>query len=538
MRRFLKLSSMTAAAVLAAAAVYAVATLPPRALRPSPPTGDGRLVWGAYHVHSTRSDGSGSVDEIADAAARAGLHFVVFTDHGDGTRVEAPVYRSGVLCIDAPELNTLGGHVVALNLQRPSAYPLAGEAKDVVEDIHRLGGWAVAAHPESPRPELRWRAPGVRIDGYEWLNVDSEWRAHGTWPLLGAGLRAFIRAPETVASLFESTRAGERRNRVASDDQMFSLAALDAHARIGSDSNGNTPGASLHLPSYSALFRTVAQAVPLERPLTRDALADSRLILDAIHDRKSYAIVRGFADVLAPIEIETGNGDVITGRVSAVPEAKVSVMPIAQGRYRLEARIAGRSFPWLVSDVVDLRSAESLPAPAAIEDATPSPNGTGPVIPPSEWRIEKNATSSATIQLAADRLVLAYQIGAGTPAGQYVALSAPAGAEPIERIEFAASARAPMRISVQVRVPGGTDGQRWGRSIYLDETTRRLAIRLADLQPIDRRTALRPVVARVQSVLVVIDTVNTRTGSAGEITLSDVRFVRGQASTSPPPRTR
>jgi hypothetical protein len=178
----------------------------------------------------------------------------------------------------------------------------------------------------------------------------------------------------------------------------------------------------------------------------------------------------------------------------------------------------------------------SIPAPTPPENTSASPGGTGPFVPPSDWRIEKNATSSATIQTPDDRLVLSYQLGAGEPAGQYVALSAPAGADPIERIEFAASARAPMRISLQVRVAGGPDGQRWGKSIYVDETVRSISVRLSDLQPIDRRTALRPVVARLQSVLVVIDTVNTRTGSAGELSLRNVRFVRGQAAPAQPPR--
>jgi hypothetical protein len=354
---------------------------------------------------------------------------------------------------------------------------------------------------------------------------------------VGAGLRTFIRAPETIASLFESTRVPARPNGVADGEPMFSLAALDAHARFGSDSNGARRGAALHLPSYSSLFRTVAQAVPIERPLTGDAPADSQLILNAIHDRRSYTIVRGFADVLVPIRFDARNGEAPTGEVSGVTDATVSVTPVAPGRFRLEARIAGHQFPWLVSDVMDVRALlVSLPGSAPPENITPSPSGTGPVVPPSDWRIEKDATSSATIHTPDDRLVLSYQLGAGEPAGQYVALSAPAGADPIERIEFAASARAPMRISLQVRVAGGPDGQRWGRSIYVDETTQSISVRLSDLQPIDRRTALRPVVARVQSVLVVIDTVNTRTGSAGELRLRNVRFVRGQATAPQPPR--
>ena len=140
---------------------------------------------GAYHIHSDRSDGSGTVDAIAAAAARAGLQFIILTDHGDGTRVARSAgYRSGVLTIDAVELNTTGGHYVALGLPA-TPYPLAGTPADVIEDVHRLGGFGIAAHPGSPRPSLRWQDWDAPFDGLEWINADSEWRDE-PWMPLGA----------------------------------------------------------------------------------------------------------------------------------------------------------------------------------------------------------------------------------------------------------------------------------------------------------------------------------------------------------------
>jgi hypothetical protein len=60
--------------VLAVAALIVFALLPP-GTRPtaSPPAS---TVRGAFHIHSSRSDGSGDVDVIAAAAARAGLQFI------------------------------------------------------------------------------------------------------------------------------------------------------------------------------------------------------------------------------------------------------------------------------------------------------------------------------------------------------------------------------------------------------------------------------------------------------------------------------
>jgi hypothetical protein len=557
MRRFLKFISITTAAVLAAVGVYVALTLPQRALTFASSAKDGQLVWGAYHVHSTRSDGSGSVDDIAAAAARAGLHFVIFTDHGDATRMEAPVYRSGVLCIDAVEINTEAGHVVALSLERPSPYPLAGEAADVIEDIHRLGGWAIAAHPDSPRPALRWRAQATGLDGFEWFNVDSEWRAHGNGRLFAAGLRSLIRAPEAIATLFEAPRSFERWDGPGRPS-LFSLAALDAHARIGSDSDGAAGRAAIRWPAYSSLFRTAAQAVQIETPFTGDPQRDSRLVLAAIRGRRSYSIVRAFADGLAPYRLVVSTRDgasssgfmfpasevtQLSGEVPGGPETEVLLLrdgapiatakgrvnqagPLPPGRYRLEARLPGRRFPWMVSDVVELIG--EPPPPAAATGVESSAAATlGPVVPRSDWRIEKDPTSTGTIDAGENEIALDYRLGAGSPAGQYVALAAPAGSDPIERIEFMGSSRAPMRISLQVRVAGGPDGQRWRRSIYLDEFPRKIAVSLSSLLPVDRRSTLRPIVARVQSVLVVIDTVNTAPGSAGRIMLREVRFVRG-----------
>jgi hypothetical protein len=99
---------MTAA--LVAAVVVWGWSLPARRTALDTTWGDGS-VRGVVHVHGRASDGRGTFDEIAAAAAAAGLQFVIVTDHGDGTRKpEPPAYRSGVLVIDAVEISTRGGH--------------------------------------------------------------------------------------------------------------------------------------------------------------------------------------------------------------------------------------------------------------------------------------------------------------------------------------------------------------------------------------------------------------------------------------------
>src|SRR6476659_9628398 len=123
----MKKVGLLTAAIVTAVIFFLLTTLPPW---PAPTNGGidpeiaRRTVSGAYHIHSTRSDGAADKDAIAAAAARAGLTFIILTDHGDGTRTpDPPAYLHGVLCLDAVEISTTGGHYVALDMQ-PSPYPL------------------------------------------------------------------------------------------------------------------------------------------------------------------------------------------------------------------------------------------------------------------------------------------------------------------------------------------------------------------------------------------------------------------------------
>ena len=74
---------------------------------------------------------------------------------------------SGVLTHRGVELNTTAGHLAALGAT-PSPYPMAGTPADVIEDVHRLGGIGVAAHPESPRAVAQlagWDVPlAIRLN--------------------------------------------------------------------------------------------------------------------------------------------------------------------------------------------------------------------------------------------------------------------------------------------------------------------------------------------------------------------------------------
>ena len=278
--------ALMAAAVLAAAFLFMVVPLPERPIALPAPASQPPTALGSFHIHTNRSDGSGTPDDVAAAAARTGLNFIILTDHGDGTRKpDPPQYRAGVLVIDAVELSTQAGHYIAIGL--PTApYPLRGEARDVAADVRRLGGFGVVAHPDSAKAGLRWRDWDGRFDAMEWLNADTEWRDEPPMHLVRALAHYRFRPAETLASLLDRPDTTlDRWDALTVRRPVVALAGADAHARAGwrdDDVNGYRREWFLRIPSYDASFRTFAMRVTLDNPLTKDAVADAAQIIAAL----------------------------------------------------------------------------------------------------------------------------------------------------------------------------------------------------------------------------------------------------------------
>ena len=69
---------------------------------------------GAIHVHSTASDGTGDMNEIAAAANDAGLDFVLVTDTaGSKTDEGVEKWNGSALIICGTELKPQGNHYIA-----------------------------------------------------------------------------------------------------------------------------------------------------------------------------------------------------------------------------------------------------------------------------------------------------------------------------------------------------------------------------------------------------------------------------------------
>lgn len=80
-----------------------------------------------------------------------------------------------------------------------------------------------------------------------------------------------------------------------------------------------------------------------------------------------------------------------------------------------------------------------------------------------------------------------------------------------------------MRLSVQLRVPDGPERGRWHRSVYLSPLPSQVSIPIREMTPVDVSPGVPLARDRVDSLLLVVDTVNTAPGTAGEVWLSALR---------------
>ena len=564
MRRF----AIALIVVVAAAALASYSLAPPPGDTLQIPQG-AAPVRGAVHVHTRKSDGTGTVDDVAAAASRAGLSFVVLTDHGDGTRaLEPPRYVEGVLCIDAVEISTAGGHVLALGMPH-APYPLGGEARDVVADIARMGGMSIAAHPGSPKPELRWLEWTAPFDGLEWLNADSEWRDEPETSLARTLFTYPLRPAESLAALLDRPDAVLLRwDALTARRDVVAVAGADAHARLWSpeDERSSGAGAAIRLPSYESLFRAFSISL-VDVALTGNAAEDAAAVLRALRDGRTFSSIDALAGPAfltfsassksgtagmgatlaagAPAAFEVRTNGPSNARIALLRDGEQvaaghggvlrHVTSGERGVYRVEVGLESARgqppVPWVLSNPIYVRApAETALAPdpyaPPTEFASMYDDG------PADARVEASARSQGAFDVVptvgGTQVSLRFALGGTRSDSPYVALVMPAGPRlsGYDRLMFSGRASVPMRMSVQFRVPQGPAGERWHRSVYLDPMAREIVVPFAQMTPRGATAEQRLPLALVSDLLFVIDTVNTAPGSSGQIWIDDIRYAR------------
>jgi hypothetical protein len=144
------------------------------------------------------------------------------------------------------------------------------------------------------------------------------------------------------------------------------------------------------------------------------------------------------------------------------------------------------------------------------------------------WGAEASPMSTSTLRPPAlsdgvAGLEWQYQLATGVSAGQYAAVRFPVdGLAGFDRLQLRARADHPVRVWLQLRASTVGEGERWGRTFYLDQDYRSLDMGFDELEPLGATSSQNPPLDKVDVILMVVDTVNTRPGTGGVVQLAEM----------------
>lgn len=263
---------------------------------------------GNLHMHTRYSDGSGSHAEIAQAALRAGLDFVIVTDHNvHVSGIEGYYYGDSpgqkVLLlvgeeIHDPRRDPQVNHMLVYGADAELS-PYAPNPEALLGEINARSASSYLAHPieraallfgEAALPWVTWNIEGYT--GIELWNYMSEFKSYlsGKSTAVRAALNPddFISGPfpETLALWDKLLREGKR---------VKVIGGADAHANTYSIG----PVSRVIFP-YEVLFQCVNTHILTPIPLVGELEPDKKLVLAALREGKAFvgydlpASTRGF----------------------------------------------------------------------------------------------------------------------------------------------------------------------------------------------------------------------------------------------------
>ena len=325
------------------------------------------------HLHTTHSDGTGTVADVVRAGRRSGADVVLLTDHDTLAGKAGEGWHDDVLLLVGEEVSPRRrDHTLVFGV----AEPLDHAGRPIAEVV-RDAPLAFAAHPFSAGSRRFRRFEGMphttpfadSLTGVElWSFVtDTAEQAESIREILRFILRprAVLRSPPAV-NLAEWDRACARRRVVA-------IGGLDAH-QVGKRMFGRVP---LRLMSYARSFRFLRThvlcrdeptgALEHDRAQVYDSLGAGRCYVanDALAPARGFAFwgddvemgseVRGadralHATAPRPAELRLlRDGEL----VASADRASLDHEATRPGVYRVEARLGART--WILSNPIYMR---------------------------------------------------------------------------------------------------------------------------------------------------------------------------------------
>jgi hypothetical protein len=269
---------------------------------------------GIIHCHSTYSDGTGTMEDIAKAANETGLDFVMMTDHDQMKPLEDghEKWHDSVLMICGTEITPPTNHLIVFGEKKLKNVEKLRMLKpqEYIDAVNEQGWFGFIAHPDHLGTKK------FEIPSYKWDAWDADrYTGIGLWDLMTDWQSQLDREDVSmeVYTEFEDWLSGPRIETLKRWDELnakrkvVGIGELDNH-RYKKDYKGQT----LEIFPYEVAFRTICNHILIDQPLDKNYAKAKKQVLDALRHGSVY-VSFDFWDDPTEFAFEIDNGKTIAG---------------------------------------------------------------------------------------------------------------------------------------------------------------------------------------------------------------------------------
>ncbi len=251
---------------------------------------------GAIHMHTTESDGTVTLEELAAIGCESRLDYMMVTDHMNLNNRAAGKegWYGDTLVVIGYEHNDTADIHHYLIFDSPGVYSHEMSPCEYVAASAKDGALGIIAHPDEIRERMRnyppypwkdWQAVG--FDGIEIWNQMSEWTERLTpynkLPMAFSPRKSMVGPTDRVRNKWDE---------LSQIQKCVGIAAVDAHAfpiKVGPF--------TVRIFPYKVHFKSLRTTVIFDQPLAKDFTTAARQLYDALRNCRCYGANLRWGDV-------------------------------------------------------------------------------------------------------------------------------------------------------------------------------------------------------------------------------------------------
>ncbi len=292
------------------------------------------------HVHTTYSDGTGSIVQVIEEARKAGLDLLLINDHDTMAAREQGYegFHDRLLVLVGFETSGPYNHLLAYGVETRPDYRME-EPQALIDRVREAGGVSFLAHPfEKGSPVYDegwayvWKDWAVKdFTGLCLWNYTSAWKELA----VSRGTAAWHYLSRTGTLPGPNSETLSKWDELGLQRRVSAIAGSDAHAAIVKVLGF----LKFRIFPYGSLFRGVNTHILLPRPLTGRLDEDRAAVVNALAEGRCY---------LAHDRLRSGKGFDFrlenSGELRAVQGGETSLRPGDYLSWRLPKRASARLF--------------------------------------------------------------------------------------------------------------------------------------------------------------------------------------------------